>query len=257
MSEQCVTYRVDGHVAIITMARPEVRNAVNGEMARGLELCLDRMETDDQIRVGILAGEGPSFCAGADLHEVADAQNAPRRTERGGFAGIVLRDRAKPLIAAVDGAARGGGFEIVLACDLVVASAVATFGLPEVERSLVPGAGGMVRLALLVPPVVAMEIILTGDPVSAERAYEIGLVNRLAKPGEALATALEMAHRIARNAPLAVRAARRVVHTARSLPEDQLWSLSDEARDFVRTTLDFQEGLRAFFEKRAPVWQGK
>ena len=171
-----------GPFAVVKINRPEARNAVNGAVAQGIEEAIDRIEADDEVWVGILTGEPPVFCAGADLKEI-NAGNAGACHRRGGFGGIVQRERTKPIIAAVDGPALAGGTEIVLACDLVVASTTATFGIPEVKRSLVAAAGGLFRLPRKIPFNIAMELALTGDPIDAERAHHHGLVNRLCEPG--------------------------------------------------------------------------
>src|SRR5438309_11919725 len=201
-----VEYEKRGRTAVITIRRPEARNAVNGEVAKGMEAAIDQLEDDDDVWVGIVAGEGPVFSAGADLKAISSGQAAELQTERGGFAGIAHRDRAKPVIAAVDGPALAGGCEIALACDLIVASTQARFGIPEVKRSLVAAAGGLFRLPQALPRNIALELALTGDPIDAERAYAFGLVNVLVEPGQALDGALALAERITANAPLAVRA---------------------------------------------------
>jgi enoyl-CoA hydratase len=252
-----VDYLVANRVAVVTIGRPEARNAVDGAVATGIEHAIDRLEADPECWVGILAGEGPVFCAGADLKTIASGHAAGLRTERGGFAGIVRRQRSKPIIAAVDGPALAGGFEIVLACDLVVASRRAVFGLPEVKRSLVASGGGLFRLPRTVGPKVAMELILTGDPIAAELAYELGLVNVLVDPGEALEAAQILAARIVANAPQAVWASRTVAAQAMSEDDDTLWKLTSEAFAKVGRTDDFAEGPRAFIEKRPPRWQGR
>jgi enoyl-CoA hydratase len=252
-----VDYLVADRVAIITIGRPEARNAVDGAVATGIEHAIDRLESDPECWAGIITGEGPVFCAGADLKAIASGQAATLRTERGGFAGFVNRQRAKPIIAAVDGPALAGGFEIVLACDLVVASRRAIFGLPEVKRSLVAAGGGLFRLPRAVGPKVAMELILTGDPIGAELAYELGLVNILVDPGEAVSAARAMAARIVANAPHAVWASRSVAAQAMSEDDATLWRLTAEAFAKVGKTDDFTEGPRAFIEKRPAVWQGR
>ena len=250
-----VTFEVRDRVAIITLNRPEARNAVSQQLAEDLEAAIDRLESDADLWIGILCGNGPSFCAGADLKAIASG-SARLSTERGGFAGLVRRTRTKPLIAAVEGPAVAGGTEIVLSCDLVVASSVARFGLPEVKRSLVANAGGLFRLPRALPRNVAMELALTGEDLSAESAHLHGLVNRLVEPGQALDAALELAEVINANAPLAVRASRRVVLAAHLLGDDDAFALAADATREVVGTEDFREGPRAFVEKRSPHWTG-
>ena len=252
-----IDYDVIGRVGLITLNRPEARNAVNAASAEGIESALDRLEGDDEVWVGVIAAAGPVFCAGADLKEVAAGGAGGLMTERGGFAGIVARQRTKPLIAAVDGPALAGGAEIALACDLVVAATTATFGIPEVKRSLVAGAGGLFRLPRVLPRNIAMELAVTGDPITAERAAHFGLVNALVEPGQALAGAMALADRIAVNAPVAVRLSREVVLAAESADDAELWKLSAEAFGRVVQTEDFREGPLAFIEKRPPVWTGR
>jgi enoyl-CoA hydratase len=252
-----IDYDVHDRLAVITIRRPEARNAINGEVASGIESAIDRLEDDPDIWAGVLAGEGPVFSAGADLKAIAAGQARSLQTERGGFAGIVQRERSKPLVAAVDGAALAGGCEIVLACDLIVASRRAIFGLPEVKRSLVAAAGGLFRLPRGLGPKVAMEAILTGDPISAERAHELGLVNQLVEAGEALDAAMALARRIVVNAPLAVRESRRVALAAFATDDATLWRMTAKAFSQVAQTDDFSEGPRAFIEKRAPIWTGR
>lgn len=252
-----VEYEVRGHVAVLTLDRPEARNAVNPELASELEAAVDRMEADDDVWVGVLTGRGPVFCAGADLKAIAAGKADGLLTERGGFAGFCRRERTKPVIAAVDGPALAGGCEIVAACDLVVASTDASFGIPEVKRSLVAAAGGLFRLARKLPPNVAMAMALTGEPISAERSYVHGLVNELVEPGAVLDAAVELAERIAANAPVAVRLSRDVVLRGALADDDQAWRLSAEAFGAVQRTEDFAEGPRAFIEKRPPSWVGR
>ena len=187
-----IEFEARGKVALITINRPEARNAVNGAVAAGLQAAVERLEADDELWVGVIAGSGPVFCAGADLKEIAAGRAASLSTERGGFAGITRLPRSKPLIAAVDGPALAGGCEILLTCDMVVASTAASFGIPEVKRSLIAGAGGLFRLARVLPRNVAMELAITGDPITAERAYTLGLVNTLCEPGDAVSAALAL-----------------------------------------------------------------
>lgn len=252
-----VDYVVKHRVAVITFGRPEARNAINGTVATGLEQAIDRVEGDPECWAAILTGTGPVFCAGADLKAIAAGAGASLRTERGGFAGFVRRERTKPIIAAVDGPALAGGFEIVLACDLVVASSRAVFGLPEVKRSLIAAAGGLFRLPRAIGPTVAMEIILTGDPISAERAYDLGLVNMVVEPGTALDAAHALARRIVANAPQAVWESRSIAARALVSDDRTLWQMSADAFNRIGQTADFAEGPRAFVEQRDPVWHGR
>lgn len=252
-----VRQTVSGHVLEVAIDRPEARNAINGEVARAIESAIDRLEADGDLWVGVLSGRGPVFCAGADLKVVADGGMDSLVTERGGFAGLVERERTKPLIAAVDGPAVAGGCEILLACDLIVASQAASFGLPEVKRSLVAGAGGLFRLPRALPRSVAMELVLTGDSLTAERAFHLGFVNHLTEPGEALPTALDLAQRICANAPVAVRLSRRAVLAGVDVDDATAWAATRAAMAEVQLTADFHEGPRAFLEKRAPVWTGR
>jgi enoyl-CoA hydratase len=252
-----VDYEVRERCAVITINRPEARNAVSPEVAQGIEAGLDRAEADDGVWAVVLTGVPPVFCAGADLKAIGDGRGAELATERGGFAGVTRRARAKPLIAAVDGPALAGGLEIVLSCDLVVASSTARFGVPEVKRGLVAGAGGLFRLGRRVPMNVAMEAVLTGDPFSAQDAHRFGLVNALCEPGDALAAALALAQRITVNAPLAVRESRAVTLSATHADDEIGWELSEESMALVMASEDIQEGVTAFVEKRAPAWSGR
>ena len=252
-----IEFDTDGHVAVITINRPEARNAVNSEVARGIEEAIDKLEADDALWLGILTGVPPVFSAGADLKEINAGRAGDLQTARGGFAGIARRERSKPIIAAVDGPALAGGTEITLACDLIVASTSARFGIPEVKRCLVAAGGGLFRLPRKLPFNVAMELTLTGDPIDGERAYHFGLANVLCEPGEALANAKELAKRIEANAPVAVRESRRVVYEAMNADEETGWSLSAKAMAVAMRCEDMKEGLTAFIEKRPPNWAGK
>ncbi len=252
-----VDYEQRGPFAVITINRPEARNAVNGDVANGIEEAIDRIEADDSVWVGILTGVPPVFCAGADLKEINSGNAGGLSTKKGGFGGITMRERTKPIIAAVDGPALAGGTEIVLSCDLVVASSTATFGIPEVKRNLVAGAGGLFRLGRKIPINVAMELTLTGDPIDAARAHHFGLVNRLVEPGEALDAAIALAEQVCANAPLAVRESRKIVLEATNAPDDVGWKMSAEGMGRVMQSEDLQEGLMAFIEKRPPVWKGR
>ena len=255
-----IDYALENHVALITINRPEARNAVNGAVATGIEEAIDNLENDDEAWVGILTGarteRGHIFCAGADLKEIG-VNPAALVTERGGFGGIVQRERTKPIIAAVDGPALAGGTEIVLACDLVVASVTATFGIPEVKRNLVAAGGGLFRLPRKIPRNIAMELALTGDPIDATRAHGFGLVNELCEEGSALDTAKKLAGRITTAAPLAVRESRRIMLESTDEEDEVGWKLSGEGMMKMFGTEDFTEGITAFAEKRDPVWKGR
>ncbi len=256
-----VTYEANGRIAVITLNRPEARNAVNGDVAEGLEAAIDQLEADDEVWVGIIQAntEGqsrPVFCAGADLKAVNSGEGARLNTERGGFAGFVYRERRKPVIVAVDGLATAGGCEIVLAADLVVASTQSSFGLAEVKRNLIAGAGGLFRLPRAIGQAAAMEAILTGEPFTAERAFGLGLVSRLTEPGEALAEAMKLAEQISKSAPMAVAESRRVVLAAAYEDDDTLKKMTNDAMRRIMASEDLTEGLTAFIEKRAPNWQG-
>jgi enoyl-CoA hydratase len=246
-----------GSIAVITIDRPNARNAVNGDVATGLELAVDRLESDHGLWIGILASTSPVFCAGADLKLINEGRATEFETERGGFAGFVRRERQKPFIAAVEGPALAGGLEICLACDLIVASRSASFGIPEVKRNLIAAAGGLFRLGRQVPLSVAMECALTGDPLPADRALLHGLVNELCEPGQTLSRATQLAQRITANGPLAVRASRNIVLSAPYESDDVGWQMSAEASARMMASADVQEGLAAFIEKREPQWQGR
>jgi enoyl-CoA hydratase/carnithine racemase len=257
-----VTFEATGRVAVITLNRPEARNAVNGDLANGLEAAIDRLEDDDELWVGILRAntegqERPVFSAGADLKEINAGRGATLNTERGGFAGFAYRERRKPVIAAVDGLATAGGCEIALAADIIVATTRSAFGLAEVKRNLVPGAGGLFRLPRAVGQAAAMEAILTGEPIPAARAHALGMVSRLVEPGAADAEALRLAEQITQCAPLAVRESRAVVRAAASEDDDTLKQMTDRAIGVVLRSEDLGEGLTAFIEKRPPQWKGR
>jgi enoyl-CoA hydratase len=252
-----VDYETRGHVAVLKINRPDKKNAVNGDVARGMEAGIDQLEDDPDLWLGVLTAEGDVFSAGADLKAINEGRAGELATAKGGFGGIANRARTKPIIAAVDGPALAGGTEIVLSCDLVVASTAASFGIPEVKRSLVAAAGGLFRLPRLLPRNIALELGLTGDPISAERAYHYGLVNELCEPGQALATALVLAERIAANAPLAVRETRRLMLELRDADDATGFSQSGKAMAGLADSEDFWEGPKAFLEKRPPVWKGR
>ncbi|MGN6188126.1 MAG: crotonase/enoyl-CoA hydratase family protein [Conexibacter sp.] len=255
MSDQAVLTEVRGDVLLVTLNRPEQRNAVNGAVATGIAAALDRLDDDTALRVGVLTGAGKGFCAGMDLKAFVAGESPS--VEGRGFAGIVRRASAKPLIAAVEGFAVAGGFEIALACDLIVAARGARFGIPEVKRGLVAAGGALLRLPRRIPYHLAMELALTGDFVDAERAFELGLVNRLTEPGGAVEGALSLAEAIAANGPLALAASKRILVEAPSWPADAVWERQAEISDPVRASADAREGSLAFAEKRPPRWQGR
>jgi enoyl-CoA hydratase/carnithine racemase len=239
--------------------RPDQRNAVDPEVSRLMNHWVGEFEADPDARVGVVAASGDGvFCAGADLKAIAAGHlHDITGVEPYGFAGLVRGERRKPLIAAVDGLALAGGFEIALACDLIVASRRAAFALPEVTRGIIAGAGGLQRLPLLAPAALAMELVLTGRRMSAEEAYDRGLVAALVEPGEAEAKAFELAETVASNAPLAVCESRAVVRAAVGSGEQAAWNRAERAWEVVLASEDAKEGPRAFAEKRAPVWTGR
>lgn len=245
-----------GHVAILWLNRPDRLNAVNEAMTAVMREALQEIEADSDLRVIVLAGRGRVFCAGMDLAAFA-AGERPGLLDPDRFAGFADAQRSKPVIAAVQGAALAGGFELVLACDMVVAAEGAKFGLPEVRRGLFPAGGGTLRLPRRVPPVIAAEMLLTGEPVEAERALELGLVNRVVPEPVLIESALSLADRIAANAPLAVRSALALSRDAAATAEAELWAANDALWRRVEASDDAQEGARAFAEKRAPLWKGR
>jgi enoyl-CoA hydratase len=241
-------------VLIITIDRPEQRNAMTFAIAKAIALALDELDNRKDLSVGILSGSGGNFCSGMDLKRFVEGELAS--VSGRGFGGVTERPPRKPLIAAVEGYALAGGFEMVLACDMVIASTDATFGLPEVRRGLVARAGGLLRLPLLIPQAVAMELILTGNTFGAARAESLGLVNKVVPVGETLTTAKILARTIAANAPLAIEAAKRIVIESPTWPPDQKFSIQKEISDPVFSSDDAKEGALAFAERRIPVWTG-
>lgn len=251
LAESVLVEALDG-ILLITLNRPNARNAIDLDVAQRVSDALDLLDASADLHVGVIAANGPAFCAGMDLK--AFARGEIPRPEPRGFAGIVKRPAQKPLIAAVDGAAMGGGFEIVLACDLIVASDRAVFGLPEVTRGLTANGGGLMRLPSRIPHHHAMELILIGRPIDAARAVELGLVNRLTSAGEALPVALGLAAAVAANAPLATMASKRVVLESPQWPLEDAFARQEQIVAPVRSSADAAEGARAFAEKRRPQW---
>jgi enoyl-CoA hydratase len=249
-----VLTREDDGVLVITINRPQVRNAIDGVTARALAEAFDQLDAHDGLTVGVLTGAGGVFSAGMDLKAYASGDTPVIPGQ--GFAGLTRARPRAPLIAAVEGWAIGGGTEMALACDLIVAAQGATFGLFEVVHGLVPPEGGIVRLPERIPRNIAMELLLTGDPLPAERAEKLGLVNHVTAPGEALHHAVELATRIARNAPLAVAAIKRAVNERTAFDDHGAFAQQDRIVAPVLTSRDAQEGARAFAEKRPPQWQG-
>jgi crotonobetainyl-CoA hydratase len=263
---ETVRYELDGHVALLTLNRPEALNAVNAALADELGEDLERAAADTQVRAIVVTGAGRAFCAGADLKEIAAGRAiAPTGHPEWGFAGLAQHWIGKPLVAAVNGYAMGGGTEIALACDLVVASEQAAFGLPEVKRGLFAAAGGVIRLQRQIPFKLAAQLALTGDPVDAATALRWGLINDVAPAAEVVSRALELAGRIAANAPLAVQHTKRVLHQAASAGSDwdpawsgaDPWQINAAAMEAVFGSADAVEGATAFAAKRAPVWAGR
>jgi enoyl-CoA hydratase len=253
--EQAVLTERRERVLLITINRPDQRNAVNAAVAQGIAAALDELDDDAELSLGVLTGAGKGFCAGMDLKAFLQGE-IPHVGDRG-FAGITQRASTKPLIAAVEGFAVAGGLEVALSCDLIVAARGARLGIPEVKRSLVAAGGGLLRLPRVLPRNVAMELALTGDPIDAERGYELGLVNRLAEPGRALEAALELAETIAANGPLALAATKRILVESVGWPDSEFFARQLEIVGPVSGSEDAREGAVAFAEKRAPVWKGR
>jgi enoyl-CoA hydratase len=249
---------VDAHIAVVTLNRPKARNAVNADVAQAVDFLVKRIEMTESIRVAILASSHERvFCAGADLGEIANGRAHLLETAEGGFAGFVHASRSKPWIAAVRGFALGGGCELALACDMIVASEDAQFGLPEVKRGLFAGAGGVHRLPRALPRNIALELIATGDPLDARRAAAFGLINRTVSSDTVLESALELARAIAANAPLAVRQSLVVARQSAERSDAELRAISDREGGVVFASQDAREGARAFLDKRIPIWTGR
>jgi enoyl-CoA hydratase len=242
-------------VLLITLNRPDARNAVNLAVAEGIASALETLDGDDDLTVGVITGAGKGFSAGMDLKAFVTGER-PWVGDRG-FAGIVRRSARKPLIAAVEGFAMAGGLEIALACDLLVASRDARLAIPEAKRSLVAAGGALRRLPQRLPLGIALEMALTGDPISAQRGYELGLVNRVTEPGGAVDAALELAAAIAQNGPLALDATKEIVYRQRDWSDAEFWDEQAKISDPVFASEDAREGATAFSEKREPVWKGR
>jgi enoyl-CoA hydratase len=253
MAEEVLSEVRDG-VLIVTINRPEAKNAMSKTAAEGIAAAMDRLDADENLRVGVLTGAGGTFCSGMDLKGFLRGESPT--IEGRGFGGIVQKPPAKPLIAAVEGFALAGGLELMIACDLVVANKDAKFGIPEAKRGLVAAAGGVMMLPDQIPERVAMELALTGDFISAERAYQIGLINRVVD-GSALIGALEFAARIAENGPLAVRVSKQILRESRAWPMDERYTRQTQLIAPVFASADAREGSLSFAEKRKPNWTGK
>jgi enoyl-CoA hydratase len=243
------------HVLLVTIDRPEARNAIDIDMAWKISEAMDQLDAEDDLYLGIIAGAGGIFTAGADLKAAARGTTRPL-PPRGNF-GICRTPPDKPMICAIDGAALGGGLEIALACDLIVAARDARLGLPEARHGIVPAAGGVFRLQQRIAPGLATEMALTGQPRGAEFLHQHGLINRLSEPGEALFVALAFAEELLANGPLALAAIVRIMRSARGRSDEEAWEMQGPILEQVRNSADRTEGLRAFAEKRRPVWQGR
>jgi enoyl-CoA hydratase len=255
VSDEKVLVERRGAVQVITINRPAARNALDADVARGVAAAVDELDASDELRAGVLTGAGSYFSAGMDLK--AFLRGETPAIDGRGLCGITITPPRKPLIAAVEGWALAGGFELVLACDLVVAGRTARFGVPEVKRSLVAAGGAALLLPQRVARAVAMEMLLTGEPIDAERASAVGLVNRVVDEGGALEAAVEMASEVAGNGPLAVAATKQIVLSAPNWSPTEGWARQDEIVRPVFASEDAREGSIAFAERRAPVWQGR
>ncbi len=242
----------DEHVLVISLCREDKRNAINRALAFEIVAALNELDDDPDLWAGVLTGTPKVFSAGSDI-----AAREDYNTPRGGEYGIIRRSRRKPLIAAVEGPALGGGLEIALACDLVVAARTARFGLPEVRRGLVPTSAGLFRAPHTFPLNLARELILVGDPISAERAHAAGFVNALTDEGGALAAAVALAKRICLNGPVAVQACVAAINGQLAAGDAAGWAATQVAMDAILASEDMQEGIQAFFDKRPPQWRGQ
>ena len=254
MEDELFISRKDG-IMTLTMNRPQARNAMNANMAQLIANALDELDASNDLHVGILTGGGGTFCSGMDLKGFLKGE-LPTVKGRG-FGGITEKGPVKPLIAACEGYALAGGFELAISCDLIVAATTAQFGIPEVKRGLVAGAGGLIKAPDQITPRLAMELALTGEPISAQRAYDIGLINRLTDEGGAIAGAQELASKIVVNGPLAVRISKQIIQEYAAWPHAERWNMQAKATQGVFQSEDAREGAAAFAEKRPPNWKGK
>lgn len=252
---QTVLVEIDGPILVVTINRPQARNAIDRATSQAIADAIDRLDADPQLSVGIVTGAGGHFSSGMDLKAFLAGERV--ELDGRGLAGICETPPAKPLIAAVEGYALAGGCEIALACDLIIASNEARFGIPEVKTGLIAGSGGLVRLPQRVPRQIAMEYALTGRLMTAAEAHRFGLVNRLAEPGKALDVARDLAREIAANAPLSVAMSKRIVNEAGSWPADEIWTRQRALLEEIISSEDAREGARAFSEKRRPNWRGR
>lgn len=252
MSEQRTHIQIQDHILIITMSRHDKRNAIDAEMTLALDAALNRLEDEVDLWAAIISGGPDMFCAGTDM---AAKSGAP--TERGGIYGLVGRTRTKPLIAAVEGVAFGGGFEVAMACDMIVAATNARFGLPEVKRGLVATSGAIFRASRVLPLNIAKQLMLTGAELSPADGYRLGMINELCEPGRALTAALTLAKKITANSPVSVQQSLQAIDALTSANDAQGWALTEKARQVINKSDDAKEGVAAFFEKRPPVWTGR
>jgi len=257
MAEEVLRER-RGNVEILTINRPEARNAINGAVSLAMSTVMDELAKDPECWVVVITGSGDkAFSAGMDLKAFSSGEGGDIIGASGGFGGLTQREFPKPIIAAVNGSALAGGFEIMLSCDLVVAAEHATFGIPEAKRGLIAGAGGLIRMPKRLPMAIALELAMTGDPIDAERAYALGLVNKVVPAGELMPEAVALAERIAANAPLAVRYSKSVMKRAAEVPESDGWAINTEAVGPSMASAEVNTTPTAFAEKRPPKWQGK
>jgi enoyl-CoA hydratase/carnithine racemase len=258
MTQPVLFERARAHVALVTLNRPEARNAINSDLANAFKRIYRDIESDPDIWIAVLAGAGGAFCAGADLKEIA-AGNIRGLLEacEGGINEFIRQKQAKPWIAAVNGFALGGGTEFALSCDMIVAGEGASFGLPEVKRGVMALGGGIMGLPRVMPRNIALEYIATGAPISAQRAYELGFANRVVPAEKVLEEALKLAEAISENSPYCVRESLKIARRVPDLDKDQLWEICLAANERLQKSEDFREGPKAFAEKRKPNWTGR